>query len=34
MPVDKTEREVSTLVDQVALGEIKLPEIQRGYCAL
>jgi hypothetical protein len=31
MPVDKTEREVSTLVDQVALGEIKLPEIQRGY---
>lgn len=31
MPVDKTEREVSTLVDQIALGEIKLPEIQLGY---
>lgn len=31
MPVDKTEREVSTLVSQIELGEIKLPEIQRGY---
>lgn len=31
MPVDKTEREISTLVAQISRGEIKLPEIQRGY---
>ncbi|WP_158842771.1 GmrSD restriction endonuclease domain-containing protein [Saccharothrix deserti] len=31
MPVDKTEREISALVGQIERGEIKLPEIQRGY---
>ncbi|MEV4746326.1 DUF262 domain-containing protein [Streptosporangium sp. NPDC049248] len=31
MPVEKTERDVQTLVDQISRGEIKLPEIQRGY---
>ncbi|MGQ0838160.1 GmrSD restriction endonuclease domain-containing protein [Actinokineospora sp.] len=31
MPVDKTEREIGALVGQIELGEIKLPEIQRGY---
>ncbi|ANZ34902.1 hypothetical protein BBK82_01215 [Lentzea guizhouensis] len=31
MPVDKTEREISELVNQIERGEIKLPEIQRGY---
>ncbi|MFD1146341.1 GmrSD restriction endonuclease domain-containing protein [Saccharothrix hoggarensis] len=31
MPVDKTEREVRTLVSQIEQGEIRLPEIQRGY---
>lgn len=31
MPVDKTEQEVTTLVSQISRGEIKLPEIQRGY---
>ncbi|MEU4537053.1 DUF262 domain-containing protein [Streptosporangium sp. NPDC023825] len=31
MPVEKTERYVQTLVDQISRGEIKLPEIQRGY---
>ena len=31
MPVDKTEREIGTLISEIAHGEIKLPEIQRGY---
>lgn len=31
MPVDKTDREISELVAEIARGEIKLPEIQRGY---
>jgi hypothetical protein len=31
MPVDKTEREIGALVGQIERGEIKLPEIQRGY---
>lgn len=31
MPVDKTEREISELINEIERGEIKLPEIQRGY---
>ncbi|HET9895155.1 MAG TPA: DUF262 domain-containing protein [Streptosporangiaceae bacterium] len=31
MPVETTERDIGTLVAQVSQGEIKLPEIQRGY---
>lgn len=31
MPVEKTERDITTLVGQISQGEIKLPEIQRGY---
>ena len=31
MPVEKTEREIATLIGEIARGEIKLPEIQRSY---
>ncbi|AVT32672.1 hypothetical protein C6361_28010 [Plantactinospora sp. BC1] len=31
MPVDKTSKQVVVLVSQISSGEIKLPEIQRGY---
>ena len=31
MPVEKTEREIATLIGEIAHGEIKLPEIQRSY---
>ncbi|MEU6488475.1 DUF262 domain-containing protein [Streptomyces sp. NPDC046887] len=31
MPVERTNRDVRTLISQIAAGEIKLPEIQRGY---
>jgi hypothetical protein len=31
MPVEKTERDIATLVNQVSSGEIRLPEIQRAY---
>ncbi|MGH3292455.1 MAG: hypothetical protein ACRDP7_11655 [Trebonia sp.] len=31
MAVEKTEREIGTLIGEIARGEIKLPEIQRGY---
>jgi len=31
MPVEKAEKDVQTLVGQISNGEIKLPEIQRGY---
>lgn len=31
MPVEKSEREIQALVAQISRGEIKLPEIQRGY---
>lgn len=31
MPVETTEREIGTLLNEIAAGEIKLPEIQRGY---
>lgn len=31
VPVEKTEREIATLIGEVSRGEIKLPEIQRGY---
>jgi hypothetical protein len=31
MPVEKTEREIGTLISEISHGEIKLPEIQRGY---
>lgn len=31
MPVETTERDIGTLVGQISQGEIKLPEIQRGY---
>ncbi|GLW07650.1 hypothetical protein Misp01_27800 [Microtetraspora sp. NBRC 13810] len=31
MPVEKTERDIQSLVGQISRGEIKLPEIQRGY---
>jgi hypothetical protein len=31
MPVETTERDIGTLVGQISHGEIKLPEIQRGY---
>jgi hypothetical protein len=29
--VEKTEREIGTLISEIGRGEIKLPEIQRGY---
>lgn len=31
MAVERTNRDVRTLISQIAAGEIKLPEIQRGY---
>jgi hypothetical protein len=31
MPVEKTERDMASLVGQIASGEIRLPEIQRAY---
>jgi hypothetical protein len=31
VPVEKTEREIATLIGEVSRGEIKLPEIQRSY---
>ena len=31
MAVEKTEREIGTLISEIGRGEIKLPEIQRGY---
>ncbi|HEX3960595.1 MAG TPA: DUF262 domain-containing protein [Trebonia sp.] len=31
MAVEKTEREIGALISEIARGEIKLPEIQRGY---
>ncbi|WP_433243470.1 GmrSD restriction endonuclease domain-containing protein [Streptosporangium sp. CA-135522] len=31
MPVEKLENDIQTLVGKVSRGEIKLPEIQRGY---
>lgn len=31
MAVEKTEREIGTLISEITRGEIKLPEIQRGY---
>lgn len=31
MPVEKTNRDIATLIGQISSGEIKLPEIQRGY---
>jgi hypothetical protein len=31
MAVEKTERDIATLVGQISAGEIRLPEIQRGY---
>jgi uncharacterized protein with ParB-like and HNH nuclease domain len=31
MAVERTNRDVRTLIGQIAAGEIKLPEIQRGY---
>ena len=31
MPVEKTERDIGTLIGEISQGEIKLPEIQRGY---
>ena len=31
MPVEKTEREIATLIGEIARSEIKLPEIQRSY---
>lgn len=31
MAVEKTERDIRTLITNVSSGEIKLPEIQRGY---
>ena len=31
MPVEKTEREIATLIGEITRGEIKLPEIQRSY---
>lgn len=31
MPVEETKREIGTLISQISSGEIKLPEIQRGY---
>ena len=30
MPVEKTKREIGTLIGTISHGEIKLPEIQRG----
>lgn len=30
MPVEITEREIGRLLGEIAAGEIKLPEIQRG----
>jgi hypothetical protein len=31
MPVEKTERQIADLMGGIARGEIRLPEIQRGY---
>jgi hypothetical protein len=31
MPFERTERNISTLISQISAGEIRLPEIQRGY---
>jgi len=31
MPFERTERNISTLTSQISAGEIRLPEIQRGY---
>ena len=31
MPVEKTERDITTLMGEISRQEIKLPEIQRGY---
>ena len=31
MPVEKTERDITTLMGEISRREIKLPEIQRGY---
>jgi len=31
LPVEKTEREIATLIGEITRGEIKLPEIQRSY---
>ncbi|GAA1276553.1 DUF262 domain-containing protein [Sphaerisporangium rubeum] len=31
MPVEKAEKDIQTLVGQITSGDIKLPEIQRGY---
>ena len=31
MAVEKTEREIGALISEIGRGEIKLPEIQRGY---
>ena len=31
MPVEKTEWEIGTLIGAISHGEIKLPEIQRGF---
>jgi len=31
MPVEKTERDITTLMGEISRTEIKLPEIQRGY---
>ncbi|WP_344892292.1 DUF262 domain-containing protein [Actinomadura meridiana] len=31
MPVEETKQEIGTLINQVSAGEIRLPEIQRGY---
>lgn len=31
MAVEKTEREIGTLISEISRSEIKLPEIQRGY---
>ncbi|RKS73196.1 hypothetical protein BZB76_3886 [Actinomadura pelletieri DSM 43383] len=31
MPVEETKRDIGTLIGQVTSGEIRLPEIQRGY---
>jgi hypothetical protein len=31
VPVEKTEKDIGSLVEQVSSGEIRLPEIQRAY---
>lgn len=31
MAVEKTERDIRTLITNVSSGEVRLPEIQRGY---